>query len=52
MNGGARAAAVPPEAVAPAETGAQAESIAPPENGAQPEPVAPEGAPAPAGAGA
>ena len=50
--GGAQAAAMPPEAVAPAETGAQAESIAPPENGAQPEPVAPEGAPAPAGAGA
>ena len=50
--GGAQAAAMPPEAAAPAETGAQAESIAPPENGAQPELAVPEEAPFPAGVGA
>ena len=49
---GARMAAVPSEAAAPAETGAQAESIAPPENGAQPELAVPEEAPFPAGVGA
>ena len=52
MNRGARTAAVPPEATAPAETGVQAESITSPAKDAQAEPAVPEEAPAPTGNGA
>ncbi len=51
-DGGARTAAVPPEAATQAETGAQAESIAPAAEVVQAEPAAPEEAPVPTGAGA
>ena len=52
MNGGARTAAVPPEATAPTETDAQAGSFTPATEVAQAEPAAPEEAPAPTRNGA
>ena len=51
-DGGARTAAVPPEAATQAETGAQAESIAPAAEVVQAEPAALEGGSAPVGDGA
>ena len=49
MNGGARAAAVPPEATTPTETDAQAGGFTPATEVTQAEPAVPEGTSAPAG---